>query len=81
LPSCKLSGTVDCQSADAGLELGAVLAHECAHLRHGDLRTLALARLLLILFWPQPLYWWLRRIIRLDQECWPTPRRANSPAA
>ncbi len=45
-----------------------ILAHELAHLQHRDLHTLAATRLLLILLWPQPLYWLLRRTIRLDQE-------------
>lgn len=39
----------------------AVLAHELAHLRHGDLWFLALGRAGLLLLYPQPLYWWLRR--------------------
>ena len=55
--------------ADDSLEtLLPVLAHECAHIQHGDLRTLALVRLLTILLWPHPLYMLLRRQIRLDQE-------------
>ena len=45
-----------------------ILAHELAHIRHGDLRTLAAVRVLMILLWPQPLYWLLRRQIRQDQE-------------
>ncbi|WP_428303563.1 carboxypeptidase regulatory-like domain-containing protein [Lacipirellula sp.] len=45
-----------------------ILAHEWAHLEHRDLHTLAATRLLLILLWPQPLFWFLRRTIRLDQE-------------
>ena len=48
--------------------LRSVLTHEWAHIRHGDLRLLAWVRGLTILFWPQPLYWLLRRRIRLDQE-------------
>ncbi|MBA3480821.1 MAG: hypothetical protein H0T51_03305 [Pirellulales bacterium] len=48
--------------------LVAVLAHEWAHVQNGDLRTLAASRLFLVLLWPQPLYWWLRRSLRLDQE-------------
>lgn len=49
-------------------DLTAVLAHEWAHIAAGDLRTLAASRLLLVLLWPQPLYWLLRRQLRLDQE-------------
>jgi len=45
-----------------------ILAHEWAHIRHGDLRTLAAVRLLAILLWPHPLYLLLRRQLRLDQE-------------
>lgn len=49
-------------------ELRIILAHEQAHIQNGDLRWLAIGRALLILFWPQPLYWLLRRQMRLDQE-------------
>lgn len=45
-----------------------VLAHEWAHIANGDLRTLAASRWLLVLLWPQPLFWLLRRALRLDQE-------------
>ncbi len=46
----------------------AALAHELAHLRNGDLALLALCRLLLPFYLGQPLFWLLRRRIRLDQE-------------
>jgi beta-lactamase regulating signal transducer with metallopeptidase domain len=46
----------------------AALAHEWAHIRHGDLWLLALERLLLPLLAWQPLFWWLRRSVRLDLE-------------
>jgi hypothetical protein len=49
-------------------ELQTVLAHEMAHVQNGDLGWLALGRLLLVLVWAQPLYWLLRRSLRLDQE-------------
>ena len=49
-------------------ELSTVLAHESAHIRNGDLMWQAASRVLLILLWAQPLYWWLRRQMRLDQE-------------
>lgn len=58
----------------AGLEksqaasVRAALAHEWAHIRHGDLWLLALERLLLPLLAWHPLFWWLRRSVRLDQE-------------
>ncbi|MGE3354603.1 MAG: M56 family metallopeptidase [Planctomycetota bacterium] len=46
----------------------AVLRHELAHLRAGDLRAQALAALLLpLLFW-HPLYWWLCRQRRFASE-------------
>ena len=48
--------------------LEAALAHEWAHIRNADLLWLAIGRLLLPIFFAHPLYWWLRRRIRLDQE-------------
>ncbi len=49
-------------------QLEAVLAHEWAHIRRGDLWLLALSRTLLPLLFAHPLYWWLRGRIRQDQE-------------
>jgi beta-lactamase regulating signal transducer with metallopeptidase domain len=46
----------------------AALAHEWAHIANGDLWLLALERLLLPVYFAQPLYWLLRRRIRVDQE-------------
>lgn len=46
----------------------AALAHEWAHIRHGDLWLLAIERLLLPLLAAHPLFWWLRWSTRLDQE-------------
>jgi beta-lactamase regulating signal transducer with metallopeptidase domain len=46
----------------------AALAHEWAHIRHGDLWLLALERLLVPLLAWHPLFWILRRNVRLDQE-------------
>src|SRR5262245_34025211 len=46
----------------------AALAHEWAHIRNGDLWLLALERLLVPLLALHPLFWWLRRTTRLDQE-------------
>lgn len=51
-----------------GPRLGAVLAHEWDHIRRGDLWLLAMTRALLVLLFAHPLYWWLRRRIRHDQE-------------
>lgn len=49
-------------------EIAAVLAHESAHILNHDLRWLALARCLLIGLWANPLFWFARRRLRLDQE-------------
>jgi beta-lactamase regulating signal transducer with metallopeptidase domain/protocatechuate 3,4-dioxygenase beta subunit/5-hydroxyisourate hydrolase-like protein (transthyretin family) len=49
-------------------DLRTILAHEAAHIQNGDLRWLAVGRALLVLLWAQPLYWLLRRQLRLDQE-------------
>jgi beta-lactamase regulating signal transducer with metallopeptidase domain len=46
----------------------AALAHEWAHIHHGDLWLLAWQRLLLPLLAAHPLFWLLRRQIRADQE-------------
>ncbi len=48
--------------------LRVVLSHEWAHLRNRDLWLLALGRCLLVVLFAQPLFWWLRRAIRGDQE-------------
>ena len=49
--------------------LRAVLAHEWAHVRNRDLWLLALGRCLLVVLYAHPLFWWLRRAVRNDQEC------------
>ena len=49
-------------------QLRAVLAHEWAHIRHGDLGRLAVSRWLFVLLFAHPVYWWLRRALRQDQE-------------
>lgn len=48
--------------------LRTVLAHEWAHIANRDLHWLAAGRALMIALWSQPLYWLLRRRMRLDQE-------------
>lgn len=53
---------------ESGRDRQSILAHELAHIRRGDLWLLAAMRLLLVLLWPNPLYWLLRRRVRLDQE-------------
>jgi beta-lactamase regulating signal transducer with metallopeptidase domain len=45
-----------------------VLAHELAHVANRDLWLLAMLRSLMIFLWPHPLFWLLRRQVRLDQE-------------
>jgi TonB family protein len=44
-----------------GAEMEAVLAHERAHVRFRDCHWLWLAQLHAVLFWFNPLSWWLRR--------------------
>jgi Zn-dependent protease with chaperone function len=48
--------------------LRAVLAHEVAHIRNRDLWLLGLVRGLLIVLFPNPLYWAMRDWIRTNQE-------------
>jgi beta-lactamase regulating signal transducer with metallopeptidase domain len=55
-------GEESCEAVEAAL------AHELAHVRNGDLRMLACLRLLLLLLFAHPLFWWLRSRIRIDQE-------------
>ena len=54
---------------DPGSTLRAALAHEWAHVRNRDLWLLALGRYLLLVLYAHPLFWWLRRAVRNDQEC------------
>ena len=44
------------------------LAHEWAHINHGDFCTGFVAGLARVLFFYQPLVWWLRRQLRLCQD-------------
>jgi hypothetical protein len=46
----------------------AALRHEWSHIQNGDLRALAVARLLLPLLFAHPLYAWLKRRMAADQE-------------
>ncbi|HEX5447348.1 MAG TPA: M56 family metallopeptidase, partial [Pirellulales bacterium] len=57
-----------CEAAAPGANVESAIAHEWAHIRHGDLWLLALSRLLLPLLAWQPLFWWLRKTIRTAQE-------------
>ena len=65
-PAILLPVSIDATATDE--DLRGLLAHELAHVRNGDLRLLALWRLLLVALWINPLYWLLRRRMRLDQE-------------
>ena len=49
-------------------EVEAAIRHEWDHVCRGDLCLLALSRWLMVLLFAHPLYWWLRRRLRLDQE-------------
>jgi beta-lactamase regulating signal transducer with metallopeptidase domain len=55
-------------AAESRVALEAALAHECAHIRNGDLRLLALMRCLALILYAHPLYWMLRRRVQIDQE-------------
>jgi beta-lactamase regulating signal transducer with metallopeptidase domain len=44
------------------------LAHEWTHIEHGDFRAWFVAGLARVLFFYQPLVWWLRRQLRLCQD-------------
>ncbi len=68
------NGTVPLAGSPAMLR--AVLEHEMAHVRNRDLWLLASGRWLSILLFAHPLFWWLRRAIRVDQEL-----RADAVAA
>jgi beta-lactamase regulating signal transducer with metallopeptidase domain len=54
--------------AEPAPRVESALAHEWAHVKNGDLRHLALSRVLLPLFFAHPLFVWLRRRVRADQE-------------
>jgi beta-lactamase regulating signal transducer with metallopeptidase domain len=51
---------------EEGLRYG--LAHEWSHAERGDIGRWHLASLVKLLFFWQPLFWWLRRQLRLDQD-------------
>jgi RNA polymerase sigma-70 factor (ECF subfamily) len=48
--------------------LRTVLAHETTHILNHDLHWLALTRVLSIVLWANPLFWLIKRRLRLDQE-------------
>ncbi len=49
-------------------EIRAAIAHESAHYENGDLSGLALERLVMLGLFFHPLFWWLRKTVRRDQE-------------
>lgn len=55
----------DRESSD---HLRAVLTHESTHVFNHDLQWLAVTRLLFIAMWANPLFWFVKRRLRLDQE-------------
>ena len=55
------------------------LAHEWSHVERHDFRAWLMAGLVRLLFFYQPLAWWLRRQLRLCQDFLPTPGRRESP--
>lgn len=57
--------------------LAHVLAHEIAHARQGDGLGRLLCALALPAFWCHPLYWWLRRDLRLSAELLADERAAR----
>ena len=61
-------GAADAPDRQRVGSLRAVLAHEWAHIRNRDLWLLALGRGLFPLLLAHPLFWWLRKKIRDDQE-------------
>jgi beta-lactamase regulating signal transducer with metallopeptidase domain/uncharacterized GH25 family protein len=65
-PVILLPGSL-CRSGDtAGLRY--CLAHEWSHIERRDMRVWNLAGLTQVLFFYQPLLWWLRRQVRLCQD-------------
>jgi beta-lactamase regulating signal transducer with metallopeptidase domain/uncharacterized GH25 family protein len=56
-----------CRSGDTPA-LRYCLAHEWSHVERRDVRTWNLAALAQLLFFYQPLFWWLRRQLRLCQD-------------
>ncbi|MBW8758241.1 MAG: M56 family metallopeptidase, partial [Burkholderiales bacterium] len=52
----------------APAELDAVLLHELAHVRRGDLRWNLLQRLVLALLWFHPAAWWLQASLARERE-------------
>ncbi len=65
-PTILLPASVGTQVNENSLK--AVLAHESAHIRSGHLRLLGLLRALLLVLFPNPLYWVMRHIVRTNQE-------------
>jgi beta-lactamase regulating signal transducer with metallopeptidase domain len=49
-------------------DLRTVLAHESTHILNRDLQWVAVARALFVALWANPLFWLMKRRLRLDQE-------------
>jgi uncharacterized GH25 family protein len=65
-PTIVLPGEL-CRAGDAAA-LRYCLAHEWSHIERGDVWRWHLATLVQLLFFYQPLFWWLRRQLRLCQD-------------
>jgi hypothetical protein len=65
-PVILLPGSM-CRSGDIAA-LRYCLAHEWSHVQRRDVRTWNLATVAQLLFFYQPLFWWLRRQLRLCQD-------------
>jgi hypothetical protein len=68
-----------CRSGDV-TELSYALAHEWSHIERRDILAWHLASLVQVLFFYQPLLWWLRRQLRLGQDYLADARAAEQAA-
>jgi len=73
LPGCLCDG-------DDMAALRYCLAHEWSHVERGDIWTWHLTSLVQLLFFYQPLFWWLRRQLRLCQDFLADARAAEQAA-
>jgi beta-lactamase regulating signal transducer with metallopeptidase domain/uncharacterized GH25 family protein len=77
-PTIVLPGEL-CRDRDA-TALRYCLAHEWSHIERGDVWRWHLATLVQLLFFYQPLFWWLRRHLRLCQDYLADARAAEQAA-
>ncbi|MHB1425182.1 MAG: M56 family metallopeptidase [Gemmataceae bacterium] len=68
-----------CRSSDEA-ELRYCLAHEWSHIERRDIVSWHLASIVQVLFFYQPLFWWLRRQLRLCQDYLADARAAEQAA-